>query len=75
MQYVNDDMDDIFRKAAEGYPLDTSGSDWNKVLSALQEAEEVKPAAKKNNRRRYLWLLMLLPLGLVCNHFMSITKR
>ncbi|MGZ8544894.1 MAG: hypothetical protein ACXWV0_06335 [Flavisolibacter sp.] len=63
-------MDDLLRRAAEHYPLDTSGADWNKVLNALQE-DEIKPVAvvpeQKPSRRRFLWLLLLLPLGLVCN--------
>lgn len=69
MQYVNDDMDDIFRRAAESYPLDTSGADWNKVLAGLQGQVTAKEPPKKGNQRRYLWLLMLLPLGLVCNYY------
>ena len=47
MQYVNDDMDDVFRKAAEGYPLDTTGADWNKVLAGLEGREEPKQPVKK----------------------------
>ena len=66
MQYVNDDMDDVFRRAAKNYPLDTSGADWNKVMEGLQGQEASIPPNKKSHRR-YLWLLMLLPLGLVCN--------
>ena len=68
MQYVNDDMDDIFRKAAEGYPLDTRGSDWDKVLAALNEQEKT-PVKKTKDKRKFLWLLMLLPMGLVCNYY------
>jgi hypothetical protein len=74
MQYVNDDMDDVFRKAAEGYPLDTSGADWNKVLAGLQGKEEPVQPARKRDQRRYLWLLMLLPLGLVCNYYFEQQK-
>jgi hypothetical protein len=73
MQYVNDDMDELFRRAAENYPLDTSSADWNKVLTALQgEALEQTIAEKKKNKNgRLLWLLLLLPLGLVCNQLYS----
>jgi hypothetical protein len=69
MQYVNDDMDDMFRKAAESYPLDARGSDWDKVLAALQNETITAPIAKKKDKRRFLWLLMLLPMGLVCNYY------
>jgi len=72
MQFVNDDMDELFRKAAENYPLDTRGGDFNKVLTALQNKEgEAAVHSKKNNRGRYLWLLMLLPMGVVCNYYYS----
>ncbi len=72
MQFQNNDMDDLLRRAAEDYPLDTSGADWNKVLNALQEDEKKEAAAvpvRKSSRRRFLWLLLLLPLGLVCNYY------
>jgi hypothetical protein len=36
MQYVNDDMDELFKRAAENYPLDTNSANWNKVLAALK---------------------------------------
>jgi hypothetical protein len=70
MQYVNDDMDELFRRAAENYPLDTSSADWNKVLTALQgqqaEIKTVSGESKKNKNGRLLWLLLLLPLGFIC---------
>ena len=48
MQYVNDDMDELFRKAAKDYPLDTSGSDWSKVAAALQHAAD--PAGRTGTK-------------------------
>ena len=36
MQFVNDDMDDMYRRAAEEYPLKTDSGDWNKVLEKMQ---------------------------------------
>lgn len=73
MQYVNDDMDELFRRAAENYPLNTSSADWNKVLTALQgQAQEQTIAEKKRNKNgRLLWLLLLLPLGFICNQLYS----
>lgn len=32
MQYINNDMVELFRKAARDYPLNTNSSDWNAVL-------------------------------------------
>jgi len=75
MQYVNDDMDELFKRAAEDYPLDTSSADWNKVLAALQNQDKTantKVSEKKTNKNgRFLWLLLLLPLGLICNRLYS----
>jgi hypothetical protein len=72
MQYVNDDMDDQFRKAAEHYPLDTRGADWSKIAAALADPGTVVVAGKsKNNRGKMLWLLLLLPLGLICTRYFN----
>src|SRR3954470_3511474 len=68
MQYVNEDMDELYRKAAEGYPLNTGGADWNKIQAALKDPS-VGGEEKKGNNRKFLWLLLLLPLGLVCNRY------
>ena len=69
MQYVNDDMDELFRRAAENYPLDTSSANWSKVLALMEGETEDKTVSEKkqNNNRRLLWLLLLLPLSFVCN--------
>lgn len=73
MQYVNDDMDEMFKKAAENYPLDTNSSDWNKVLTALQNETGNKTffEKKRNKNGRFLWLLLLLPIGFVCSRLYS----
>ncbi len=70
MEYLDDEMDDMFRKAGEQYPLRTSDSDWDAVLGRLKSVVgENAPLLmadgnKKNNKRRFFWLLLLLPLGL-----------
>lgn len=66
----NDDLDNLFRRAAEGYPLRTNSSDWDKVARKLDEDESderfiippVYSGEEKNKRRRILLLLLLLPL-------------
>jgi hypothetical protein len=68
MQYVNDDMDELYRRAAEGYPLNTGGADWNKIQTALKDPHS-GGEEKKSNNRKFLWLFLLLPLGLVCNRY------
>jgi hypothetical protein len=71
MQDVNENMDELFRRAAENYPLDTSSKDWFKVQLALQNEQGVTQAVKKDSKGRFLWLLLLLPLGFVCNRYLS----
>lgn len=71
MQYVNDDMDELFKRAAENYPLDTKSADWNKVLAAMQNESSAKSEDKGKKNSRFLWLLLLLPMGLICNQLYS----
>jgi len=69
MQYVNDDMDELFRRAAKDYPLDTNSSDWNKVAAALVDSEGAPAPVKK--KRSFLGLLMLIPLSMICHLYIS----
>lgn len=66
MQHLNDDMDELFRRAAEAYPLNTRGADWEKMHALLPPQEE-PPKEKGKNHRQFLWLLLLLPVALICN--------
>jgi hypothetical protein len=67
MQSVNDDMDELFRRAAKDYPLDTNSADWNKVARQLDTS--AKENTFKRNNRKYLWLLLLLPFSIICNQY------
>ena len=62
MQRMNDDMDELFRKAADDYPLRVNTPDWNKIQEALDGKVSIEPTGKKKYRR-FTWLLLLLPLG------------
>jgi hypothetical protein len=70
MEHVNNDMDDLFRKAGEQYPLRSSGSDWEGVLGKVkeenlsQEGSAVADHANKNKRRRWGLILLLVPVAL-----------
>jgi hypothetical protein len=69
MQYVNDDMDELFRKAAKDYPLNTGSANWEKVKKALDDpAAGKRPSSRKIDRLQFLWLLLLLPLPWICLH-------
>jgi hypothetical protein len=72
MQFVNDDMDDIFRRAAEDYPLKTDNSDWDKLVSKMRaDTGDKNNPGKKDNRRRYLLLLALIPVLLICTTYIK----
>jgi hypothetical protein len=63
------DMDDLFKRAAENYPLRTDSADWDKVARALDEDDTdsaMFPLYSNHgngSRRKYLLLLLLLPLA------------
>jgi hypothetical protein len=70
MEHVNDDMDELFRKAGELYPLRTTDSDWEGVSGKLRdEISREKgmpysvPPRDGSNRRK--WLLLFLVPALV----------
>ncbi|HVG15055.1 MAG TPA: hypothetical protein VM935_08845, partial [Chitinophagaceae bacterium] len=67
MQFVNNDMDELFRKAAEDYPLHTKGNDWDKVLEKMEKDESSTGRRKQKGHAK--WLLLLLPLFFICNRF------
>lgn len=65
MFYIkNDDMEDMFKKAAENYALNEElAADWAKVRGILQSDEDSTIINKKEKKRRtyWLWLLLLIP--------------
>ena len=61
-QSLNDDMDELFRKAAEDYPLKTDGADWDKIAQQLEQPGDAATVPPAPVRRRPKWLLLLLPL-------------
>ncbi len=69
MEHLENDMDDLFQKAGELYPLKTSGSDWEAVLGKLNEEGfgDQQSAAKvgsKGSGSKRKWLLLLLLISL-----------
>ncbi len=66
MQNLDNDMEDLFREAAENYPLRVTGADWSKVQAALlQEQPPVKDV--RSNKRKWLWSLLLLLIPFICS--------
>ena len=81
MEHIDNDMDDLFKKAGELYPLKISGSDWEGVAAKFQDRNAGEAGAEAGTvtggaggRRRWRLLLLLIPLilaGLVyTNHFL-----
>jgi len=76
MQSLNDDMDELFRRASDEYPLNTNGADWNKVLQQLHHTNTNLP--KDNNKKKnynFLWLLLLLPIGFICGKYVGNSNK
>src|SRR5882757_1294079 len=68
MSHVNgDDIDEIFRRASEKYPLRTDNGDWGKLAADLESDPSMilAPLTADGDRRRkrkFFWLILLLPL-------------
>ncbi|MEJ7625456.1 MAG: hypothetical protein WKF35_01230 [Ferruginibacter sp.] len=60
MLHVTDDMDDLFRKAADGYPLNTANPEWDKLEKKMIAGNKPTEKSKNFSNRKYLLLLLLL---------------
>ncbi len=73
MQYLEDDMDDLFRKAADQYPLHTDAKDWDGLAAGLANSRNSKKSNTKFNLKyipaTILILLVLTGTGLMVNYF------
>ena len=61
MPYINDNLEELFKNAAEDYPLKTNNSDWNSVASKIN-ITALNPK-EKNNRFLAYTIFALLLLG------------
>ena len=64
MQYLEDDMDNLLREAAENYPLKVTGADFSKVQAELPGNPAA--AAKPVRNKKWWSLLLLLLIPFVC---------
>lgn len=62
MKYNDGDMDDLFRRASEGYPLRTDSADWDRLAMEL-DGEAAKPSDENERRRGIFWWFLLIPLA------------
>src|SRR6476660_4572164 len=74
MQDVNPDMEDIFREAADKYPLQTDTADWKTVSQKIHANEtEVRGGIAYSERKWIiLFLLVLIPLGLTTTQYFKV---
>ncbi len=82
MEHLENDMDDLFQKAGEHYPLKTSGSDWDAVLGKLNEEGfgdhtgiPGLNSRSSRNKRRWLFSLLLIPISLGSIIYFSSSKK
>ena len=69
MQFLNNDMDELMRRAAAGYEPAVTGADWDGVEQKLEAVPQAAgPIA--SNSRRYGLLLVFLLSSLVCNKYL-----
>jgi hypothetical protein len=72
MLYLEDDMDDLFRRAADQYPLQTDTKDWGGLATSFAEPDNsTKTNPKFNPAFIFASILMLLVLvgsGLLVNY-------
>ena len=70
MQHINDDMDELFQKAGEEYPLKTDTSDWQTVHKKLALHDNTALIIQRRGLRKPILqrvafiLLMFIPLSL-----------
>ena len=81
MQYTEDDMNDLFRKAAEGYSPKKGDSNWQDISDRIAEhynKKQFAPAKKTGIHKKYIALIFLfisIGGGLVIFKNTSFNKR
>jgi len=64
MQLLDDDMDELFRKAASDYPLNTEGGNWDALQGRLQQAEDNQRGSATSGLKGRWWFRLGLLLAL-----------
>lgn len=73
MLHVNDNNDELFRRAAESYPLKIDSADWDSLRAKLESTETGQTANRMEKKGKYyrliFLLLLLIPYRLLENRF------
>jgi hypothetical protein len=65
MAGIENDMDELFRKAADNYKLKDAENDWDKIANSLSAGSFNNDAERVNkDRKKFFWLILLLLLFL-----------
>jgi hypothetical protein len=79
MQHLDPYNDDVFKKAAEDYPLRTDGRKWENVAKGLNVSESEKKiggSAYKNVQRKSVLIccLLLIPFAIAVTKYFNVYK-
>lgn len=70
MLNVNDDMDELMRRAGEKYPLRADTNGFKGVLERIDSFKNKDGLHEpEGNNKWFLWLLILLPFAFICNKY------
>lgn len=65
MQNIENDMDDLFRRAAENYPLKKNKGDWESVFKKIYLPDEQELPGKKERKKDSKKLLIIVLLAII----------
>jgi len=75
MQDVNPDMDEIFKKAADKYPLKTNTAQWEAMSERLQGLGAKSGIGYNKRTLALLFLVLLIPTGLIITQYLKAHKE
>ncbi len=73
MQNVENDMDDLFRRAAEKYPLTTGQNNWENIekrLSGVPLSDDPKKQERKYDYKKWLLVFLFISISLLIGFIM-----
>src|SRR4051794_27595960 len=79
MRHIDDDMDELYKRAGDNYPLNTNSRNWESLQRRLFNVEEREILTDKRavttRKLSLLVLLLLVPIGLmVTQYFISVKQ-
>ncbi len=63
MQHLENDMDDLFQRAAENYPLQAGKGDWESIakrISHNEDTTQIIPPVRNKRNKKFIALFLLL---------------